>query len=207
MNSLFLALVLSSPSSEVSRPLPVVVDPAIQVRAMTALDTVAGTPEWISEEEFQEFKAALHAVAIRREIMDFRETSSLFASYDNYQSDLDILRQRLADYGDYPPLSDVERLPARELVNQRIKFNQEYHRYLKDRLIWELDRADVLVEAIAETEAAYRVWDYIRDARCEYYNVTTKREALKNLKLAIGEDAYLRGEWPNSVPVHRFVTK
>jgi hypothetical protein len=44
----------------------------------------------------------------------------------------------------------------------------------------------------------------VRDARCEYYYVTVRRQALKRLKDMLGEDDYYAAKLPPHVPIWRF---
>ena len=61
-----------------------------------------------------------------------------------------------------------------------------------------------LREAIQETDRLYQVWDTIRDARCDYYYVTVRRQALKRLRETLGPDSYYSGNLPSHVPVWLF---
>ena len=56
------------------------------------------------------------------------------------------------------------------------------------------------MKRIEDMEERYRVWDYVRDARCEFYYVHIRRQALKKLLLVVGEEAFSRGELPFAVP-------
>ena len=67
-----------------------------------------------------------------------------------------------------------------------------------------LDRADVIGVAVAETDRLYRVWDAVRDARCEFYYVTVRRQALKRLKEMVGDEAFAEVDLPPHVPGWRF---
>jgi hypothetical protein len=55
-----------------------------------------------------------------------------------------------------------------------------------------------------ETEHLYQVWDTVRDARCDYYYVTVRRQALKKLRKMLGVDDYYFGKLPPPVPLWRF---
>ena len=57
---------------------------------------------------------------------------------------------------------------------------------------------------LAETDRLYLVWDAVRDARCDFYYVTVRRQALKKLRDLVGDEAYATGELPPNVPTWRF---
>jgi hypothetical protein len=70
--------------------------------------------------------------------------------------------------------------------------------------VWESDRADIITQAINETQQLYHVWDAVRDARCEFYYVTVRRQALLKLRGLIGENDYYEAKLPPYVPIWRF---
>jgi hypothetical protein len=81
-------------------------------------------------------------------------------------------------------------------------------------LPWENDRADLIWQAIRETDTAYRTWDAIRDARCDFYYVSVRRLAAKRAltgtcKEATTETAPNIFEFvpPDYVPKWAFVAK
>ena len=49
------------------------------------------------------------------------------------------------------------------------------------------------------------MWDAVRDARCEFYYVTVRRQSLQKLRDLIGKEAYAAGELPDYVPTWRFL--
>ena len=63
----------------------------------------------------------------------------------------------------------------------------------------------VIGEALAETDRLYKVWDAVRDARCDFYYVTVRRQALKRLREALGDAAYAATDLPPHVPAWRFL--
>ncbi len=160
-----------------------------------------------SPDRWPALQEALHTTAIRMEIMDERETRYVLANVLDFEMDLNLLRRRYQDLKDAPPLADAERFPDREGVNALIQFNRGYRQHLADRQAWEADRSDVIGVALAETDRLYRVWDAVRDARCEFYYVTVRRQALKRLQESLGEDAYRRTELPPHVPAWRFLPR
>jgi hypothetical protein len=176
------------------------------VLAAALLSAPPGTPETPpTPDRWPAVQEALHRTAIRFEILDERETRYVLARPDDFETDLDLLRRRYQDLRDAPRLEDADRLPAREAVNQLIQFNRTYRQHLEGRQAWEADRADVIGVALAETDRLYRVWDAVRDARCEFYYVTVRRQALKRLRESLGEQAYDTAELPPHVPAWRFL--
>lgn len=174
--------------------------------ASVLLAAPMGTPEQVPPpERWASVQAALHQAAIELEILDRRETGYVLAKPEDYQDDLDFLRKRRAALADAPLLAESERLPDRRTIGEYIRFNRAFRKTLDTRLIWEADRADLIGEAIRETDRLYSTWDAIRDARCDFQYVTVRRLALKKLRDHIGEKAYEEGEMPPYVPDWRFV--
>ncbi len=174
--------------------------------AATLLTAPVGTPEQTpSDERWPAIRDAIHKTAIEWEIMDTRETRYLMAAREDFETDLNLLRARYTELADAPRLVDCLRLPERDLINDLIKFNRSYRKYLENRLMWESDRADLLHNAIQETDRLYRQWDAIRDAQCDFYYVTVRRTALKRLRDSIGPEAFSVGTMPPYVPDWRFV--
>jgi hypothetical protein len=174
--------------------------------ASVLLAAPVGTPEQVPHaDQWPVMRAALHQAAIDLEILDPRETRYVLAKVEDFQEDLDFLRKRRADLADAPRLAECERLPDRRAVSEYIRFNRAYRKHLDTRLVWEADRADLIGEAIRETDRLYQTWDAIRDARCDFQYVTVRRLALKRLRDRIGESAYESGEMPPYVPEWRFI--
>ncbi|MFO0797120.1 MAG: hypothetical protein U0804_06550 [Gemmataceae bacterium] len=173
--------------------------------AAALLSAPAGTPEVPPPpEQWPAMQQALHSTALRLEILDERETRYVLSRLEDFETDLDLLRRRHADLRDAPPLADADRLPLREAVNQLVQYNRTYRQHLESRQAWEADRADVIGVALAETDRLYKVWDAVRDARCEFYYVTVRRQALKRLRDALGDTAYVATDLPPHVPAWRF---
>ena len=96
---------------------------------------------------------------------------------------------RFQDLADAPLLEDCQRFPDRATVNDLLAFNRAYRRHIDVRQPVELARWWELRTILQETEQLYQVWDTVRDARCEYYYVTVRRQALKRLREMLGNDA------------------
>lgn len=148
-------------------------------------------------------RPALRSLAISCEVLDRRENYVLKRD-DEFHSDLQLVRRRFRDLFDAPPLEDCQRFPARSLVNDLLSFNRSYRQHLDNRQSLETTYAWELHEALQETDRLYLVWDTVRDARCDYYYVTVRRQALKKLREMIGDEAYYNGTLPPHVPVWRF---
>lgn len=144
----------------------------------------------------------MQSVAVALEIMDDSERSYMLAHPDYFVANLQAMRDRWVELADAPPAFDAGRFPDCELCSEMCSFNWQYRDQLRDS--WDLWREDWILEAIAETEAAYKVWDLARDASCGRYYVTVRRRALKELRELIGADAYYAGCLPPHVPAWRF---
>jgi hypothetical protein len=175
------------------------------VLAAALLTTPPDVPEPpIDAEEWPAVQEALQALAVEWEILDPREVRYVLARAEDFENDLNLLRRRYQDLHDAPKLLDCQRFPDRGAVNDLLTFNRAYRRYLDARQAMEQDRSACVRAALKETDWLYQVWDSVRDARCEYYYITVRRQALKRLKTMLGEEAYTGGELPPHVPLWRF---
>ncbi len=155
-------------------------------------------------QQFPVLRFALMGLALDWEILDPRETRYVLAREEDIASDLRMLQRRFQELSDAPCLSDALRLPDRAVVNELLAFNRAYRNYVESRQPMETVLGSQLRAVQREVEYLYQVWDTVRDARCDYYYVTVRRQALKRLRELIGEDAYYRGELPPHVPLWRF---
>jgi hypothetical protein len=149
-------------------------------------------------------RPVLQSMCIQWEILDPREVRYILARPEDFLSDLNLLRRRYRDLLDAPPLFDCLRFPNREAVNDMLAFNRAYRQNLSIRQPVELSRWWELRAALQETDHLYQIWDTVRDARCDYYYVTVRRQALKKLRSLVGDEAYYFGRLPPYVPLWRF---
>ncbi len=161
----------------------------------------------IDREEWPNVQAAVWTIAINWELMDPRETNFLFNRYEDMKSDLEILRKRHQDLKGALPVADSRRFPERTAVNDMISFNRALRNHIDSRQYIETDRGDMYRTMLRETDDLYKVWDSIRDARCESFYVTTRRLALERLRDQIGAESYYAGKLPPYVPTWRFQEK
>jgi hypothetical protein len=146
-------------------------------------------------------------LAIRWEILDSRELRYILARPEDFASDLNLLRRRFRDLFNAPALADCQRFPDRPVVNELLSFNRAYRQHIDVRQPVELTHWWELRVALQETDRLYQIWDHVRDARCDYYYVVVRRQALKRLRDQIGDDAYYSGDLPPCVPLWRFHTE
>ena len=153
---------------------------------------------------YPSIRAPLQALALRWEILDPRELKYVLARPEDFPSDLSLLRRRYHDLAHAPAVADCARFPERSVVNDLLSFNRAYRQSVDVRQPVELLHWGELRLAIQETDRLYQIWDTVRDARCDYYYVTVRRQALKRLRELIGDEAYYNATLPPCVPLWRF---
>jgi hypothetical protein len=146
----------------------------------------------------------VQALAVKWEILDPREVRYILARSEDFGSDLNLLRRRYHDLAAAPSVVDCYRFPDRAQVNDLLAFNRAYRQHIDTRQPVELVHWWDLRVAIQEADRLYQIWDTVRDARCDYYYITVRRQALKRLREMLGDDAYYAGNLPPCVPVWRF---
>jgi len=178
------------------------------VLAIALLTSPAEGTDFLEEattpEVFSAIHATLQAVAIQWEILDPREIRYVLTRPEDFASDLKLLRRRYQDLKDAPPLLDCQRFPDRSTISDLLAFNRAYRQYLDNRQSLEMVHTWEVRDALQEADHLYHVWDTARDARCDYYYVTVRRQALKRLREMVGVEAYYTSNLPPHVPVWRF---
>lgn len=158
----------------------------------------------VPPERHAELRECLQAVALEWELLDPREVRYVLTRPEDFEADLNLLRRRCSDLADAPSASDSVRFPDRAVINELLAFNRAYRQHLDVRQPGEPARWWQLRTVLQETDHLYQVWDTMRDARCEYYYVTVRRQALKRLRDMLGANAYYSGQLPPHVPAWRF---
>jgi hypothetical protein len=146
---------------------------------------------------------AMRDLAMHWELLDSRETTYILAQEKDFADDLRLLQDRYHDLAHAPPLIDCSRFPDRNLISDLLGFNRAYRDALASRLEFDRVHAEDLRTAIEETDLLYRIWDSLRDARCDYYFTTYRRQALKLLRDIVGDQAYYSGQLPPHIPLWR----
>ena len=179
--------------------------PLDYVLAMTLLTAPVDEPIPPNlEATFVTVRPTMQAVALHWEILDRRELRYVLTRSEDFTDDLKLLRKRHADLADAPPLHDCMRFPDRTLINDLLAFNRAYRQHLDSQQALEVTYWWEYHEMLQEADRLYQVWDTVRDARCDYYYVTVRRQALKKLRDNVGDQAYFSGCLPPHVPIWRF---
>jgi hypothetical protein len=179
--------------------------PAQLVLSLVLLTTPEGREAW-TPKLHAAVAPKLRVLAVQWEILDPRELRYMLTRPEDFYADLQLLYRRYENLADAPRLDDCLRFPDRATVNDLLAFNRAYRRHIDVRKPLELSRWWEYHSLLQETEQLYRIWDAVRDARCEYYYVTIRREALKQLRELVGPEVYYSGQLPPPVPVWRFET-
>ena len=158
----------------------------------------------VSPELFGTVGPAVQQLALKWEILDPREVRYVLTRPEDFAADLKLLQRRYHELANAPPVADCQRFPDRATVSDLLAFNRAYRQHLDSRQSLDTTRAYELNEALREADRLYHVWDTVRDARCEFYYVTVRRQALKKLRDTVGPKAYYSATLPPHVPVWRF---
>ena len=158
----------------------------------------------VSPELFGTVGPAVQQLALKWEILDPREVRYVLARPEDFAADLKLLQRRYHELANAPPVSDCLRFPERAVVSDLLAFNRAYRQQMDTRQAIELVHWWEFREAVQEADRLYQIWDNVRDARCDYYYVTVRRQALKKVRETVGEQAYYSGCLPPHVPVWRF---
>jgi len=152
---------------------------------------------------FEPLRPSLVRLALRSEILDRRETTTRLAQPQSFHDDLSLLQSRFAELLHTPLLEECQRFPARARAIEFLEFNRSYRQDLIVHLSLDPVHAEELRSAVMETDQLYRIWEALRDARCEYYYVGVRRQALQLLRVLAGNEAFFSGQLPPHVPVWR----
>jgi len=158
----------------------------------------------LTSELYAQVAPTLQSLAVQWEILDPREMRYVLIRFEDFSADLRLLRRRYEELATAPTLLDCQRFPDRSTISDLLAFNRAYRRHLDNRQSVELTHWWELQESLQEVDRLYAVWDTIRDARCDYYYVTVRRQALKRLREMIGTEAYCTSTLPPHIPFWQF---
>lgn len=147
----------------------------------------------------------LRLIAVATENIDAREVPQMFRVPAEMTTDLRLIKKRIHDLNDAPFLVDALRFNIdRDICGECLAFNRAYRIHLQ-RMIELYPQDERWQIAQREADQLYRIWDWLRDAKCEFYYCHVRRAALRDLRNAIGDVAFNAGVMPMHVPSWRFV--
>src|SRR5262249_29240765 len=149
-------------------------------------------------------RAALRVLALHFELMESWEVRSLLLNAEDWPSDTQALQERWTSRAQAPAVSDASRFPERCRVLELLSFNRAYRQHLAVRQAAEPHRYWEIRNLLQETDRLHHIWSLVHDAGCEHYHVIARRQALKDLKEALGENAYYAAQLPPHVPFWAF---
>ena len=144
-------------------------------------------------------RPSLIAIGLDAGVIDPREKHFLFMQ--DPQGDLAMIQGRMEDMKDCPELGECYRFPDRKTVNDFLAMNRAFRNNLQLRLAIDCFNEAEIRTAIIETDQLYQIWDTVRDANCDYYYVTVRRQALRLLRDLIGAEAFYSGNMPPPIPI------
>jgi hypothetical protein len=138
------------------------------------------------------------------EIMDVRERPYILGRDDDIYSDVRLLRRRHMELLHAPHLWVGDLMPDSDTLSRNLAFNRQFRQELERRHRVDLGQARVLQAVMHETDNLHRIWDLAHDAMCGSYYIVYRRQALRNLREVIGEQAIQSGLLPPHIPIWRF---
>lgn len=149
---------------------------------------------------FPSLRQPMTTLALSMQILDPRECRFMLDKADEFDGDLVLLQRRERLLRAAPRLVDADRFPPRAEMNEPIVTNLTLQKQLAEKKPKDEGEATALRGQKADLDRRYRIWDAARDARCEYYYVTVRRQALMRLKDLIGEADFKAAKLPPAVP-------
>lgn len=147
---------------------------------------------------------ALMQAAVDAEVVDPREEALLQGQSRDPAGDFRQLAARYHDLLTAPLVAECQRFPERRTIADFLACNRTYRRELETRLTVDQIHAEALRIGIAETDQLHYLWNLLRDARCEYYYVTVRRQALQQLRDLVGLEAFYTAQLPPHIPIWHF---
>jgi hypothetical protein len=157
-----------------------------------------------SEYNTPNVRHAIQIVGIAQEIIDGKETRYILDDPADFENEVNLVRDRAKRLANTPSISLAQGFPDRNWINEQMAFNRKHHQWLESQLQFQIDRQDYFREWIKENNRLYAVWDKIRDVKCEFYYVTVRRDAMRDLREMLGEEDFWGRHWPPTVPIWRF---
>lgn len=193
---------------------------------LTAMSLVQGQGSIVglNRKERESLSESIKKYAVEEEILDPRETKYMLIEMRYYyqgmdglgqivvqqdqnqwDTDLAMIQKRWRELKDTPKVADSDRFPPRHLITEALTFNRQLSQFLlAERFIQSPTQQDTSSAALSEIDYCYKIWDNMRDARCDFYYITTRREAMRRLIHMLGRENYFNNHWPSAIPTWRF---
>jgi len=142
--------------------------------------------------EFPPIQSALYQACLNLEIVNAKEKEIYSVSE---------MRRRYQECRDYPSIDDTLRFPSYEQCQFTLAQNNVFQEYVNTRAALEKHRHEDWFIVREEVNSSWATWDLLRDATNEDYYICTRRQALNNLRLSLGEQSYGGGVMPSGVPL------
>lgn len=166
--------------------------------ALAALLLLTPT-EMAPERVAPEVEAALQSLALDLDLIDAREVSQVMTGNGHFAYDLVLLQGRWHELRTAPPVGDAARFPERAAVTKMLTLNRAYRQQVAA-----LGDSEARAETLRDLDRRYDLWDLVRDAGCDELYVWGRRQALQQVRNAVGNEAYYAGLLPDCVPLDRF---
>jgi hypothetical protein len=177
-----------------------VVPPQFQIRPF-------GPSEFDAYSKMSAVPSTFQLMFILNEVMDPREARYIFHKQEDFVGDMRMITNRMIDLKDAPYVHECYLLPERVFINELLLRNREYLQYLDEAINKVWIRDPIYAATKEETNYLYKLWDNARDARCDYYYIHVRRQALKYVKTELDKidpTWYFSGKMPPHVPLWRF---
>lgn len=134
---------------------------------------------------------------------EFPSNESLFSKPEEVLTDINIVRYRLLQCRDCPRTESLRRFNRQEVLHG-LAVNRAYQEHLRRRMEFEHDRRDILRAALIEVQEISQVYDKLDDA-FRSLSIVYTRQALRDVRRMIGQEAFERGQLPFCLPRWQFV--
>lgn len=147
----------------------------------------------------------LRQLSLQMDIIDESEDYMKTEGHIWFESQVDLLRGKYYDVKDAPPIIDEMRFPDRETLRPLIAFNRQYKAHLEcQQAINGQHRSEDYQAIIQETQDLYLIYDWVFDAKGQYFPLAYRRFCLKKARELMGDKLYYEGRMPPHVPIWRF---
>lgn len=156
-------------------------------------------------EAYDQIKFAIITLGIEWEIIDIKESDCIMRRLVDWTEELDTIKRRYQNLKDAPKLIECNKLPEKTILRDMISFNRSYRHEMQKRADADMIEGELYRTIVRETDLLFNIYDKMEDARSEYFYVSVRRQALKDLRKLVGPENYYLNEWPCHVPIWRFI--